>query len=169
MYQSITLPDKHDCCTCWETYLCQLVFTKTRALHCVITRDAASQQNVSGFGWNYIPWKIGKKSMYLHLFESIDTKDKRARRLLLLRTSTLNNKLNIHIRPHRKKPKCYKRESTLHDAGVKKNWLLHLPTSWCLDKENSSIFNRTVASIVSIQHAQWMVKDFFLNFCFPTN
>lgn len=114
MYQSITLPDKHDCCTCtcWETYLCQLVFTKTRALHCVITRDAASQQNVSGFGWNYIPWKIGKKSMYLHLFESIDTKDKRARRLLLLRTSTLNNKLNIHIRPHRKKPKCYKREST---------------------------------------------------------
>lgn len=108
MYQSITLPDKRDCCTsctCWETYLCQLVFTKTRALHCVITWDAASQQNVSGFCWNYIPWKIGKKSMYLHLFESIDTKDKRARRLLLLRTSTLNNKLNIHIRPHRKKAK----------------------------------------------------------------
>lgn len=153
MYQSITLPDKHDCCTCWETYLCQLVFTKTRALHCVITRDAASQQNVSGFGWNYIPWKIGKKSMYLHLFESIDTKDKRARRLLLLRTSTLNNKLNIHIRVHIEKRQSVIKES-LHDADVKKNWLLHLPTSWCLDKENSSIFNRTVASIVSIQHAQ---------------
>lgn len=118
MYQSITLPDKHDCCTCWETYLCQLVFTKTRALHCVITRDAASQQNVSGFGWNYIPWKIGKKSMYLHLFESIDTKDKRARRLLLLRTSTLNNKLNIHIRVHIEKRQSVIKES-LHDAGVK--------------------------------------------------
>lgn len=88
--------------------------------------------------------------MYLHLFESIDTKDKRARRLLLLRTSTLNNKLNIHIRPQ---SQSVIKES-LHDAGVKKNWLLHLPTSWCLDKENSSIFNRTVASIVSIQHAQ---------------
>lgn len=57
--------------------------------------------------------------MYLHLFESIDTKDKRARRLLLLRTSTLNNKLNIHIRPHRKKSQSVITES-LHDAGVKK-------------------------------------------------
>lgn len=96
-----------------------LVFTKTRALHCVITWDAASQQNVSGFGWNYIPWKIGKKSMYLHLFESIDTKDKRARRLLLLRTSTLNNKLNIHIRVHIEKSQSVIKES-LHDADVKK-------------------------------------------------
>lgn len=56
--------------------------------------------------------------MYLHLLESIDTKDKRARRLLLLRTSTLNNKLNIHIRVHIEKSQSVIKES-LHDAGVK--------------------------------------------------
>lgn len=81
-----------------------------------------------------------------------------------METSALNNTSNIHIRPHQKKPESFKRESTWCRC---KNSLLHLPTSWCLDLESSSIFNRRIAFIVSIQHDQWINKKTSVWTLFP--